>query len=430
MQILKKAKQAIATYIYNRRLIDRVKFHLKTDEIISSERSIRAGLVIVPCDPVTVIGSRGDEAMIMASVEQFRRQYPDETVTVISTKDGGADKIRKSGLISNLNVIESWITPFWAEKVVETIKSVNPRQVVILGADCMDGAWNVNLSIGLLGVYVMSTNLGFDTRLLGFSYNEHPKRLVNKAFRTFSGFAPFNLRDQNSLQRFEKFTKAKGRLVTDAAFMLSPDSDFSEYGTIKQWIEMQKGEGINRVIAFNFHPMLRQYTNDEEVKNDAISMAKNLHRILILNEDLSLLLLPHDDRIRISDNTMLKPIAQYLESVGLGSRFYYQEKVYRAAQIKAITGLVDGVVSSRMHLAIAALGMGKPVMAATYQGKFRGLFAHFMLSEQFLLEPMDFLDFAIFEERFNLFIGQLSASTKTADDNTPKVISLSKSNFK
>ena len=33
-------------------------------------------LVIVPCDPWSVGGSRGDEAMITGVIHQYRRRYP------------------------------------------------------------------------------------------------------------------------------------------------------------------------------------------------------------------------------------------------------------------------------------------------------------------------------------------------------------------
>jgi len=51
-----------------------------------------------------------------------------------------------------------------------------------------------------------------------------------------------------------------------------------------------------------------------------------------------------------------------------------------AAELKALAGAVDLVVSGRMHLAIGALGMGVPAGGVVYQGKFEGLYQHFDLS--------------------------------------------------
>lgn len=48
-----------------------------------------------------------------------------------------------------------------------------------------------------------------------------------------------------------------------------------------------------------------------------------------------------------------------------------------ACEIKALCSHLDCLISGRMHLAIAALGMGIPVACIEYQGKFEGLFRHF-----------------------------------------------------
>jgi polysaccharide pyruvyl transferase WcaK-like protein len=48
-------------------------------------------------------------------------------------------------------------------------------------------------------------------------------------------------------------------------------------------------------------------------------------------------------------------------------------------EIKALSGQVDLVLTGRMHLAIAALGMGTPAFCTVYQGKFEGLMQMFEL---------------------------------------------------
>src|SRR5574344_391976 len=59
--------------------------------------------------------------------------------------------------------------------------------------------------------------------------------------------------------------------------------------------------------------------------------------------------------------------------------------VLSAPELKALCGHLDCLFTSRMHLAIAALGRGKPVAAFAYQGKFTGLFRHFDLPEDLIL---------------------------------------------
>lgn len=53
---------------------------------------------------------------------------------------------------------------------------------------------------------------------------------------------------------------------------------------------------------------------------------------------------------------------------------------------------MDGVVTGRMHFAIACLGMAVPVAALTYQDKFQGLMKHVDLPQDLLLQPSDLAD--------------------------------------
>jgi len=53
-----------------------------------------------------------------------------------------------------------------------------------------------------------------------------------------------------------------------------------------------------------------------------------------------------------------------------------------------------------MHLSIAALGAGTPILGVTYQGKFEGLIKHFSLPDGVLSSPKDLL----LPEKFTAFI--------------------------
>ena len=63
-----------------------------------------------------------------------------------------------------------------------------------------------------------------------------------------------------------------------------------------------------------------------------------------------------------------------------------------APTLKATTAALDCLLVARMHLAIAALGMGVPIAAVTYQGKFEGLFDHFHLPHELMLDPVQAQD--------------------------------------
>ena len=81
-----------------------------------------------------------------------------------------------------------------------------------------------------------------------------------------------------------------------------------------------------------------------------------------------------------------------------------------------------------MHLAIAALGMHVPVMAAECQGQVRGLFAHFDYPEHYLLTPEQFCGDA-FLGAADVFVANLRNLKLHILTALPKVRELSRKNF-
>ena len=83
---------------------------------------------------------------------------------------------------------------------------------------------------------------------------------------------------------------------------------------------------------------------------------------------------------------LLESLFMKLEGLETDSVYFLKNKP-SAAGIKAVVQELDVVMTGRMHIAIATLGSQKPLGCLVYQGKFEGLFRHFKLSDQFLLQP-------------------------------------------
>lgn len=398
----------------------------KEAETMPYEPSKEPHLVIIPCDPWAVGGSRGDEAMITGVIHQYRKQYPNIPIHMVCANAKGEEYI-KNMPVKGITPIPSWNGPYSLGRVFHSIVSANPTDIVVLGADCMDGHYGTNLSLGLLSIYDLCSKLKYvKCRMLGFSFNDHPTWMMVCAFKSLSSEIKIRLRDSISLARFEKTTGRKASLAADAAFMLQPEYEFPLYDEIKTWTGKERAKG-QTVIGLNFHPMLRQYFGPEDIKKDALLLAKNVERILEKHPDVSFVFVPHDDRSNLTDNLMLRTMSLSLRPL-LKERVYYNEQVPRAPQLKALCGLLDGLISSRMHLAIAALGMEVPVMAATYQGKFEGLFQHFGLDETYLLDIKGFLSNDMVKV-FDKFIMSLPQLKENIQEKLPQVIELSKSNL-
>jgi len=235
-----------------------------------------------------------------------------------------------------------------------------------------------------------------------------------------------NVRDPVSLERFARFTPTKARLVADAAFMLSPETNFPKYQTTLDWVKQQHQAG-NTVLGVNVHPMLIKNARDEEVLQLATGFAGTLARLGMMRP-VSFMFLPHDFRAGFADNRCLDPMAKQLCPL-FSNRILHLGSARTAAELKALAGLTDGVVSSRLHLAIAALGMGKPALVFNYQDKFQGLLRHFGLSDWLVMPAPDDSNSAELLATLGQFVDELSALRSQVVEKLPAVLALSKLNL-
>lgn len=335
-------------------------------------------LVIVPSDPWTLIGAKGDEAMIQSVVTQLRERNPEVVVGVITASEMGSDAARQLGY----EPIPAWNQTL--SEVIEAIRAFKADSLAVLGADCMDGYYSSDTTLRLLSLADVATRYGIRSTILGFSFNNAPDPRLANAFNLLSDRVSVNVRDEISLARLKSFCKAKPQLVTDSAFMLRPISDSSAVMNLERWAAKHRSEG-RTLIGFNAHPMLIKNPTQGQLNSLFDTVASALTKFMT-RHDVAVALISHDYRGASGDDICLKYIADKL-APSFGNRLYYKETRCSAAELKGMAGVMDGVVTGRMHLAIASLGMGVPVAALTYQDKFQGLMRHFSLPDDLLLAP-------------------------------------------
>ena len=342
----------------------------------------QSSLVLVPCEPGHVIGSRGDEAMVYAILADYRRRHSDGRITVIvnnvSFKDS-PDGRRLAKDFPGIECCPAWIGHSHLSRIYKTFICHKATEVHVVGADCMDGYYESAISFTLLASADLATRMGIKTKLTGFSFNEHPTKPAKRMFRHVTRRLVCNVRDPVSLERVKSlgYKNVTTQLVADVAFMLNPvESDV--VATIVAWIQGERARG-RTILAFNLHGMLVGRSEYDKLVDDA---AAGLGRFLGENERVSVVLVPNDYRPQ-GDIDALTKIAKQLGS----NRIRLVSEVLSAAELKGLMGHVDCLFTSRMHLGIAALGMGKPIAVFAYQGKFAGLFEHFGLLGEFVLSP-------------------------------------------
>lgn len=372
-------------------------------------------VVLVPCDPWTVTGSRGDEAMLCAIVEAELRKSANTEFVFLAGRNEFPDINR----FPRARLVYAWRGYRPLHALDGAIRALAPDALYALGADCMDGKYSSRTSMALVGAAAYASACGAEAHLTGFSFNEHPEPCLRRVFRTAAEYlAPYNLRDAISAVRFERFARVRVGLVADTAFLMSPKVSS---GTEKwsRWCADERRQG-RRILGINLNPMLfPPQTRANQIKTIASQL-----RELRLDPNfasLSYLLIPHDYRGG-GDLSCLDLLMD--ELAGLDHVAIVRD-VFSAPELKELVGAIDALFTCRMHLGIAALGRGKPIAGFAYQGKFAGLMRHFNLPESLIgnaLEP----------ERLKAILAQLMAGcdelTKQVLAQRPGVLALAQGN--
>jgi colanic acid/amylovoran biosynthesis protein len=384
-----------------------------------AEAAIRR-VVVLPSDPYTLIGAKGDEAMMCAALDQLRSKDSALTAWAITASSEAERCASKLGLTP---------LPIWRRGplgVLRGLLNVQPDLLLVVGADVMDGYYSPRDAVRRLALADLAARHGVRTTVLGFSFNRAPAAELRPLLDGLSPNLKLNLRDAVSRERFRLASKHPTQLVSDVAFLLRPDAGTGRVAAFRAWVTAQKERGAV-VLGFNVHPHLVAGGGREQV-SALVHAAVDALRSLMARHHVSVALIAHDFRDGAADGICL-------ESVQAGLNDAFPQRVFRAAdefsaaELKAMAGELDGVITGRMHLAIAALGMGVPVAALTYQDKFQGLFRHFELPESLLLSPAEAMQSSALLALCESFLERLPQLRVQVAASLPAVLAASRLNL-
>lgn len=376
-------------------------------------------LLIVACDPKTLFGSIGDDAMITATLQQARAVNPDVEIDILVNGMEFAAVAIQRGFVP----VDIFGRPDFIDALRRQFKTRKYDCVVVVGADVMDGYYNVLVSAKLLASADLAAATGIRNLILGFSFNEAPHPVLAMFYRALHPGVSVNVRDAVSRGRLTSFATERTSLVADSAFSLAPSAPDEE---THAWIARKRAEGY-RVMGLNLHPMLFKDADRAQIET-IIKRGAEALQFVADARPICWLLIPHDYREGFGDQACLRAIAE-LVPASLADRVRYLDGEWPATVLKGVAGQLDGIVSGRMHLAIAALGKGVPVICIAYQGKFEGLYQHFGLATSELLSPAAFYtDDGIRNALIN-FVDQADDIRERIRQKLPDVLSLSKKNF-
>ncbi|MGE5384603.1 MAG: polysaccharide pyruvyl transferase family protein [Betaproteobacteria bacterium] len=253
----------------------------------------------------------------------------------------------------------------------------NARLFCVPGADVMDGVYDRHQALAYLHMSDLAVRAGVRARLFGFSFSSRPSREVVERFKSLSPEVVCCVRDPGSLARFERMTGRRGALVADLAFLLEPEKRAAIALDLSRWItaKHQVLAGTQErpiVIAINANA-LTGLEKQEVIVDVFVAL---IDKLAARHPNMGFLLIPHDFRSEGSDASVNPVIHARLEA-SIQSRTRLVTPPFDSWDAKALVGECDLLVTGRMHLAVAALGMGVPVIGIDYNDKFTGLFSYF-----------------------------------------------------
>lgn len=363
--------------------------------------------VIPPSDP----GSLGDEAMMVAVADRYAA--------------GGMDVVRWQratqavypGTREAIGIAE-----LGRGRAEATLQRYG--RLACLGADIMDGLYAYAQSCQRLRLLGLAAAMGRESRLLGFSFNARPHPRVVEEFARLHRDVVVCVRDPVSLRRLAAITDRELRLVADMAFLVRPVKPGGLAADIQSWASDVRRRG-RRVIGLNLHPLF-SFEHGSGITRGLIDAFLELIR---RHRDVAFVLVPHDHRPLFGDGPCLRAVWDGLAPADR-ERVRMTADLRRPAEVKGFVGALDGVLTGRMHLAIAALGQGVPAAGVTYQGKFEGLLQHFEMGEGLTIAPPQAADPDRLAAFFAAWLNRLDVLATEVRARLPHVQELATRNFR
>lgn len=372
-------------------------------------------------------GSLGDEAMVRGLLAQLDGPLAGWNIDLLSIYDD--ERWPRFPGVRNVITLSPGAEGT-TSGVLEKMKAIMPRYeaFALIGADVLDGHYSVQESCQRLALVNMANRLGLTSTIFGFSFNGHPHPdaladLINLAERVL-----LQVRDPVSLRRLASHGIRNAAQVADIAFLMPPAGPSFNTEEIEAWIRAQKTVG-RTVMIFN---LSRQaLAGAGQTRERVLDELSEMLAMLISTRRLSVLWLPHDLRkggkAEDNDVAIAMALARRVSKKLAGDEYHRLFVAIDVSEVKRLAGMADLVITGRMHLAVAALGMGVPTIGISFQGKFEGLWEHFDLMGR-NIDARTF-DCRKLEEISVELLSRLNEERKNIEVHLPKVIKLAQKNF-
>lgn len=360
-----------------------------------------SALVFPPTSP----GNLGDEALVTSTIN-YLKDKEIKYIGLISYKKGSKWRSLGSDTVDEIIEMQEYFRYSSNRHVWKALFQAIPKiskyeRFYCLGADVMDGYYSESGTLKRVKLVSLAAQLGMNTTILGFSFNDKPTPKSVQTFRNLPSEVKLCTRDPISQKRLISQINRPVKLVADVAFLLSPTPESEIASQVLQWIDKQRAN--NRVIiGFTPYNQFNKKLGIDKVDRLIQIYVEHLTELYSKRDNFSFILLPHDFRDfrnKASDIVVAEGILNNLPPE-IKSHSIKVPTPCTAADIKAIVGNLDFVLSGKFHLAIACLGQATPVAGITYQDKFEGLFKLFdiegvTIAPEQALQPGNLVNFLV-----------------------------------
>ena len=333
--------------------------------------------------PAASPGNLGDEALVTSTIDYLKDKGV-KYIGLVSHQKGSQWKSLGSDAVDEIIEMEDYFksisnSPIFRKALFKAIPQISKYEsFYCLGADVMDGHYSDKITFAMLKFTSVASGIGLKSTICGFSFNDKPTPKAVQSFRKLPSDVKICTRDPISQERLISQIDRPVELVADVAFLLSPTPESKTASEVLQWTDKEKTQ--NRIIVgltpYNqFNPKLGIDSADKLVN----IYVEHINELYSQSNNCSFILMPHDFRSfkkKESDMTIAEGILNSLPPE-IKAHSIIVPTPCTCADIKAIVGNLDFVISGKFHLTIACLGQGTPVAGITYQDKFEGLFKLF-----------------------------------------------------
>jgi polysaccharide pyruvyl transferase WcaK-like protein len=236
------------------------------------------------------------------------------------------------------------------------------KSLSLIGADVMDGCYNVRASVNRLFLLQIMNSLNVPTRVTGFSWSADPKQSPQSLIKNISGETKLLVRDSKSSDRLRAFGISE---ITECADLAFSDQSEDASNPVSEWIDSDKGA----VVGINISGLSSAFNEQSQSQIDEyVKIAKHIkglgYRVLVI---------PHVFRAKDGDIE----VSRDLFRLACDDRDFLISEIFTPAQERNFIRKANFLVTGRMHVAIIGLSVGVPAIALETMGKVEGLFELF-----------------------------------------------------